>query len=112
MARKIKGPQMIVANRLLDGRVVFLKADGTWTAVAGQAATATDEPGVEALEVLAQKSADANEVLSVEVIDAADKGGRPYPAHMKFAMQAEGPSVRRDLGYQVSPDWEQTDLKG
>ncbi|NVJ69681.1 MAG: DUF2849 domain-containing protein [Alphaproteobacteria bacterium] len=110
MARKIKGPQMIVANRLLDGRVVFLKADGTWTAIAGEAAVAADEAGVETLEGLAQKSADENYVLSVEVIDATERDGKPYPAHMKFAMQAQGPSVRPDLGYQVSPVWEQTDL--
>jgi hypothetical protein len=112
MAKRINGPQMIVANRLLDGRVVFMKADGGWSPVAGDAVTAEDADGVAALEVLAQKSADSNHVLSIEVIDAAEKDGKPYPAHMKFAMQAEGPSVRKDLGYQVSPQWEQTDMNG
>lgn len=110
MARKITGPQMIVANRLLDGRVVFMRADGSWSAVAGDAATASDEAGVQALEGLAQKAADANHVLSIEVVEATEKDGKPHPAHMKFAMQAKGPSVRPDLGYQVSPSWEQSDL--
>ncbi|WP_417449277.1 DUF2849 domain-containing protein [Kordiimonas sp.] len=106
MAKKITGPQMIVANRLLDGRVVFMRTDGSWSTVAGDAGTAEDEAGVAALETLAQKSAHANEVLSIEVIQATTRDGKPFPAHMKFAMQATGPSVRTDLGYQVSPNWE------
>lgn len=112
MAKRITGPQMIVANRLLDGRVVFMRADGSWSAIAGEAATAEAADDIATLEGLAQKSADSNDVLSVELIEATERGGKPYPAHMKFAMQAEGPSVRKDLGYQVSPTWEQTDLNG
>lgn len=107
MAKKITGPQMIVANLLLDGRVVFMRADGSWSPVAGDAATAEEDADVEALAALAQKSAAANEVLSVEVVEATTRDGKPFPAHMKFAMQAKGPSVRTDLGYQVSPTWEQ-----
>lgn len=106
MAKKITGPQMIVANRLLDGRVVFMRADGSWSADASDAATAADAAEVEALEALAQKSAASNHVLSIEVIEATERDGKPFPAHMKFAMQAKGPSVRPDLGYQVSPNWE------
>ncbi len=106
MAKKITGPQMIVANLLLDGRVVFMRADGSWSTLAGDAATAADEASVEALEALAQKSAASNHVLSIEVVEATERDGKPFPAHMKFAMQATGPSVRTDLGYQVSPDWE------
>lgn len=112
MAKRITGPQMIVANRLLDGRVVFMRADGSWSAIAGEAATAESEGDIAVLTGLAQQSADSNDVLSVELIEATERDGKPYPAHMKFAMQAEGPSVRKDLGYQVSHTWEQTDLNG
>ena len=107
MAKKISGPKMIIANRLLDGRVVFLCRDGGWSAVAADAAVGEDDDTVTGLEALAQKSAAANEVLSVETIEATTKDGKPFPAHMKFAMQATGPSVRTDLGYQVSHTWEQ-----
>lgn len=112
MAKRITGPQMIVANRLLDGRVVFMRADGSWSPIAGEAATAENEGDIAVLADLAQQSADSNDVLSVEFIEATERDGKPYPAHMKFAMQAEGPSVRKDLGYQVSPTWEQMDLNG
>jgi hypothetical protein len=107
MAKKITGPKMIIANRLLDGRVVFLRKNGSWSVEASKAVVAEDDEAVATIEALAQKSFAANEVLSVETIEATTKGGKPFPAHMKFAMQALGPSVRTDLGYQVSPTWEQ-----
>ncbi len=106
MAKKITGPQMVIANRLDDGRVVFLTQKGGWSNQASDAAVAEEEAGVDALLAAAQKDVAANKVVSVEVIEATTKDGAPYPSHMKFAMQAKGPSVRPDLGYQVSPDWE------
>ena len=36
MAKKLKGPQILLANRLADGRVQFLKADKTWSHEEGQ----------------------------------------------------------------------------
>ncbi|MCJ9428488.1 DUF2849 domain-containing protein [Kordiimonas marina] len=106
MAKKISGPQMVIANRLDDGRVVFLTSSGDWSARAADAAVADDDVSVDALRSVASASEAANRVLSVEVIEADVHNGVPHPAHMKFAMQAKGPSVRADLGYQVSPDWE------
>ena len=105
MAKKITGPQMIVANRLDDGRAVFLAPDGRWTNLAADAAVASDDTGVEALARIAAAAEAANQVVSVALIEATTDG-IVAPAHIKFAMQAKGPSVRPDLGYQVSPSWE------
>ncbi|MFC3052467.1 DUF2849 domain-containing protein [Kordiimonas pumila] len=105
MAKKITGPQMIIANRLDDGRAVFFTRNGGWSPETDEAAYADDD-GIEALLAEATKSADKNIVLSVEAIGAVLNGDKAYPAHIKHAMQAKGPSVRADLGYQVSLDWE------
>lgn len=107
MAKKPTGPQMFIANRLDDGRAVFLTEDGSWTNVAADAAIAHSDEDTERLAALAQKAEDANFVISVTPIEADTEGGAVIPSHMKFAMQAKGPSVRLDLGYQVSPNWEQ-----
>jgi len=112
MAKKINGPQIIIANRLLDGRVVFLTKDSGWSNVAEDAVVAVEETRVVDLVTRAAKSEAANEVISATAIEAELSGGGAYPAHIKFAMQARGPSVRPDLGYQVSPRWEAPDYEG
>ncbi|WCL55023.1 DUF2849 domain-containing protein [Gimibacter soli] len=105
MAKKLSGPQMIVANRLTDGRALFLTAEG-WAVEPTHSIVAHDEDEVTALLAVANADVKANLVLAVEVV-AADVGeGGVRPGHIKTQMQAKGPSVRTDLGYQVSPFWE------
>jgi len=107
MAKKITGPQLILANRLDDGRAVFLTATGTWSNTAADAAVAENEAELDTLMTVAQAADLANFVVSVTPVAADTSGDQIAPAHIKFAMQARGPSVRADLGYQVSPNWEQ-----
>ena len=107
MAKKIKGPQLILANRLDDGRAVFLTAEGGWTKKVADAVVADGDEDLAGLLTVAQAAEVANLVVSVTPVAAETTGGNVAPAHIKFAMQAKGPSVRTDLGYQVSPDWEQ-----
>jgi uncharacterized protein YfcZ (UPF0381/DUF406 family) len=107
MAKKVAGPQMFIANMLDDGRAVFLTKNGDWTKEAAKAAVAETEQELETLEALAKAAEADNHVVSVEAIAADTSGAALKPAHMKYAMQATGPSVRLDLGYQVSPNWEQ-----
>lgn len=107
MAKKITGPQLIVANRLDDGRAVFLTIAGDWSNKVADAAVAHCDDELQHLLAVAQASEVANHVVSVTAVAADLSGETPSPAHIKFAMQARGPSVRTDLGYQVSPNWEQ-----
>ncbi len=107
MAKKITGPQLVLANRLDDGRAVFLTAAGNWSNKVADAAVAANEEELSALMAIAQSAEVANLVVSVTPVAADTAGNTVAPAHIKFAMQARGPSVRSDLGYQVSPNWEQ-----
>ncbi|MEX0300726.1 MAG: DUF2849 domain-containing protein [Kordiimonas sp.] len=105
MAKKLKGPQMILANYLDDGRVVFFTEAGGWSASPTEAAYA-EEDAADALLAEANKSTASNLIVGAELIGATITDGKPFPSHMKHVMQAKGPSVRLDLGYQVSTDWE------
>jgi len=105
MAKKIKGPQMILANQLDDGRAVFFTRDGRWSADTSLAAYGEDS-ALDTLLAKAAKSAANNLVVDPEAIGAIVDNNRAYPAHIKHAMQAKGPSVRADLGYQTGFDWE------
>ncbi len=106
MVKKIKGPQMIIANRLDTGRVVFLGADNQWHTQADKAITATDETVLEDLWAKAQADLDANIIIDAQLIAAEKNDHVAMPSHIKHIIQAQGPTVRTDLGYQVSPDWE------
>ena len=96
---------MILANRLDDGRVVFFTRNGGWSPDTTLAAYAEGE-ALEVLAAEANKAAEENLIVGTELIGARVEGGIAYPAHIKHAMQARGPSVRADLGYQTSLDWE------
>lgn len=100
---------MIVANRLDDGRVVFLGADRSWTPLAANAAVASTDEGIASLQADADAAEAQNLVISATLVEATtedETATGTMPAHIKFAMQAKGPSVRPDLGYQVAPNWE------
>jgi len=105
MAKKLKGPQMIVANRLTDGRAVFFTAQDDWSADL-EAVLVVEEDGIDAALARALDFSDRNIVVSVEAIEADTSTHPARPAHMKPLMQAKGPTVRPDLGYQTGTHWE------
>jgi hypothetical protein len=94
--------QVITANRLHDGEVVYLDASGAWVADLKDALIAE---GAEALEqLIAQATAEpcATGVLDIypfEVIK--DAAGQPIPASVRETIRAAGPTVRADLGKQT-----------
>jgi len=116
MAKKIKGPQIVIANRLTDGRVVFLGnpevLDGqdVWTPDPAQAHVATTDAGIATLEAALATASDSNLVIDGQLIGASQADGATdgstAPTHIKHLIQAQGPTVRTDLGYQVGPKWE------
>lgn len=106
LPKPLKAPKLIIANRLDDGRVVFFSKGGGWSVTLNSVALATDHTELDALLKRAQISADANVIVSPEPVDAVLSGGGEYnnavPKHIKHVIQSQGPTVRRDLGYQAS----------
>ena len=96
MAKKPNGPQMIVANRLTDGRALFLTSEG-WATEPSRAAVAEDEAALDRLVAIADADVRANLVVAVEIVAAEIGAAGVRPAHIKYRMQATGPSVRPDL---------------
>lgn len=98
--KSFKGPQMLIANRLGDGRAVFYTGDDTWSPHVALSAVVETPEALKELLLKASKHDDNNSVISIEAIaaDVSDEGIKP--AHIKYRMQSTGPSVRTDLGYQ------------
>jgi hypothetical protein len=92
----------ISANRLLDGIVVFYAPGDGWAERLADAAFYDDKAQAEAALEAARAHEKKNVV--VEAFVFAVKAGAQGPAadHIRDAIRAEGPTVRRDLGKQAA----------
>lgn len=88
---------IVTANRLRDGRVVWLSPRG-WSESLREASVAEREDERRALEALAAQSVAACEVVDpylVEVERTAD--GLPLPVRLRERIRALGPTVHPEL---------------
>ena len=84
--------QMIVANRLIDGRVVFLARDAAWVESIDDGIVAESPEEVSRLLEQAQEAARANEVVEPYAIDVTADAGRRRPTALREAIRAFGPT--------------------
>ena len=96
-------PQVISANRLADGAVVFLGRDGAWVELLPEAEVFDGEAAL--AEGLARaKAAEArNLVLDIAPIDVTGSGKGLAATHLREIIRSAGPTVRRDHGKQARP---------
>ena len=90
-------PQMIIANRLVDGLVVFWAAEGRWVEAIADG-TMLDE-GEPAEQALAKAKVDESRCLIIDpnLIEVVEESGQRRPTSVREAIRAFGPSVRTDL---------------
>jgi len=85
--------QMIIANTLADGFVVFLTDDNGWTNdIAAGALAATDEQA-EKLLAIAQKAEQSNLVIDPYLIPVELEGDVRKPTEYREYIRATGPTV-------------------
>lgn len=87
--------QVLTANRLIDGTVLYWK-DGGWVETLAAADTLEAGPAAAALEA-AKAFVAANAVVNPYLFEVKD--GRPVKE--REIIRAAGPSVRQDLGKQA-----------
>ena len=97
--------RIVTANRLRDGLVVFLSADGAWSERIGDAAGAANEADAQELMAMAKQSAIECRVVEpylVEVEIAAD-GRRPehHPVRHRESIRVSGPTVQTSLNGRI-----------
>jgi hypothetical protein len=90
-------PQMIIANRLRDGAVVFLAAGETWETAIAAGSVIDNEADAARLMALAKRHEVECQVIDPQLIDVDVKEGKPRPTAIREAIRAFGPSVRTDL---------------
>jgi hypothetical protein len=93
--------QVVIANRLRDGRVVFLTEKDQWALYLEDARVAHNDGDAETIRIAAQRSADDNEVVDPQLIEVVEEAGGLRPKKLREAIRALGPTVRQDLGKQA-----------
>jgi hypothetical protein len=93
--------EMITANRLADGRVVFWQPDARWSEEFQRGAILVDAAAKAEALAQAQASAAANEVVEPYPIELEMRAGHLAPKTLRERIRASGPTVREDLGKQA-----------
>ncbi len=93
--------QIISANRLSDGLVVFLASDGAWVERLAEAEVFSDKAASAAGLARAQTAAARNIIVDIAPVDVEIAPDGPWPTHIRDRIRAAGPTVRRDHGKQA-----------
>jgi Protein of unknown function (DUF2849) len=96
----IEKGQIMTANRLRDGEVVFLTRSGEWNERIDEAVLAMEPQAVAALEARAKLASDANMVTGHYLFDAERVDGKIKASHIRERIRTLGPTIRCDLGKQ------------
>jgi hypothetical protein len=93
--------QVVTANRLDDGLVVFLTRDGGWSENINEACIADGKDAAEALLATAAAPELDTVIVGPYLIDVEQQGSDLVPTKYREVLRTKGPSVRQDLGYQA-----------
>lgn len=93
--------QVVTANRLADGLVIFLSDHDAWSEDLSRACIAADKAAAEALLAAAERAVNAQTVVGPYLIDITDNAGSLAPVQLRERIRAAGPTIRPDLGKQA-----------
>lgn len=85
--------QMIIANRLTDGLVVFYTDGGGWSVDIAEGIVITEEADEDRLFKAAKSDEDNCIVIDPNLIDVAIDDGSPRPVAIREAIRAFGPTA-------------------
>jgi len=94
MAKNQKGAVNVVsANRLAGGEVVYLTAAGGWDASLAAATVASDEAEALRLLAVAEASVAARQVVEPYLVALVEQGVAGQPLSLRERIRAKGPTV-------------------
>ena len=93
-------PQILTANTLNRGEVVYFNAEHGWVADMDSAEILADENARAALNA-ADEWVKRREVVNPYLFAVRVENGRATPVKIRETIRAAGPTIRRDLGKQA-----------
>ncbi len=94
-------PDVITANRLADGVVVFQTADDGWSEDFNRSAVRPEAAATAAALARAKQDEADNLVVEPYAVPVELRNGGVAPKALREAIRAAGPTNRRDLGKQA-----------
>ena len=94
-------PQVLTANRLIDGEVVYLDAAERWAERLDDAQLLTSPAEGEAALTKGLKAEEDLKVVHAYLFDVTRQGSALKPVKMREMIRAAGPTIRVDLGKQA-----------
>jgi len=90
---KAQDPQMLTANRLRDGEVLYWKG-GDWVLTLKDGEVFADPAAADAALAAAQRDVKNNSVVATYLFDVKIAGGVIKPVKEREIIRAKGPTVR------------------
>lgn len=103
MSKRAIGSSILTANRLSDGRAVFLDFEGAWNESIDIALVARIAQEVAELESRGAFDAALNLVVEPYLVEVREAEGRLVPIRQRERVRAGGPSILDDVPGYVSP---------
>jgi len=100
MAHQNQGLQMLTANRLRDGDVLYRKGDG-WVLLLAQADIYPDQAGADAALAAATAELARNEFVAPYLFEVREVNGKIVPVKEREIIRAAGPTVHPNTGKQA-----------
>ena len=89
--------EIVTANRLVDGVVVFLGPQMRWVEAYARATVFTDESAKAEAMAAAKRSEAQNEVVEPYFVEVVARGGGLAPKTLREEIRANGPTIQIDL---------------
>ncbi len=93
--------QVVTANRIGDGTVVYLTKDGGWSEWVTDGQVSRSDEERDTLMAVARATAEIPEVVEPYVIDVVEEAGVVRPVRYREAIRAQGPTIHPAFGKQA-----------
>ena len=100
MAHQNHGLQMLTANRLRDGDVLYRKGDG-WVLFLAEGEVYADKAAADAALAAATAELGRNEFVAPYLFEVRELSGRIVPVKEREIIRAAGPTVHPHTGKQA-----------
>jgi hypothetical protein len=103
MSKRSTGSSILTANRLSDGRAVFLDFEGAWNENIDIALVARTTGEIAELEARGAFDAGQNIIVEPYLVEVREIDGRLEPVRQRERVRAGGPSILEDVPGYVAP---------
>ncbi len=100
MAHQNHGLQMLTANRLRDGDVLYRRGDG-WALFLDEGDVYPDQASADAALAAANAELVRNEFVAPYLFEVREVNGKIVPVKEREIIRAAGPTVHRNTGKQA-----------